>query len=85
MMRSRLERSIQALSPIMSRTQAEGFLHIAAFTRRKSFDALTAEDWPAVERAVREAVAHTSAEPRVEHIITRLRAAYLEDAELTEQ
>lgn len=61
----------------MNATQAEGFLHVTAFTCRKSLDTLCVDDWPNVEAAVREALAHHPSTDEVELVVGRLREAFL--------
>jgi hypothetical protein len=74
----RLSRLINALGPVMTPLQAEGFLHVTAFTCRKSLETLSAEDWPAIEAAVREALQHSSSVDETEAVVGRMRTAFLE-------
>lgn len=62
----------------MNPVQAEGFLHVAAFTFRKTLDTLSAEDWPRIELAVREALAHTASSDVTEDVVACMRNAFLE-------
>lgn len=82
-MDERLSRMVDALSPVMNPIQAEGFLHVTAFTCHKSLNALTAEDWPSVEVAIRETLGHASrsqSPDEIEAAVTRMRAVFLEGA-----
>jgi hypothetical protein len=74
----RLSRLIRALGPVMNPVQAEGFLHVTAFTCRKSLDSLSSEDWPRIEAAVREALAGTPSERAADEIVEKLRDAFLD-------
>lgn len=79
-MDTRLNRLVEALGPVMNPIQAEGFLHVTAFTCRKSLETLSADDWPKVEAAVREALAHHPSTAEVDLVVDRLRDAFLEAA-----
>ena len=74
----RLSRLISALGPVMNPVQAEGFLHVTAFTCRKALDTLAADDWPRIEAAVREALAHHPSTEETEAVVDRMRQAFLE-------
>ena len=76
-MDKRVSHLIDALSPVMNPIQAEGFLHVTAFTCNKQLDGLSYEDWPKIEAAVREALAHTSSSSEVDDVLERMRAAFL--------
>lgn len=75
-----LAKLISALGPVMNPVQAEGFLHVTAFTRSKSPEKLDAGDWPAVELAVREALNGTSAVGSVDEVCERLREIFLQES-----
>lgn len=79
-MEDRVSRLVRALGPVMNSIQAEGFLHVAAFTCSKSLESLSAEDWPKIETAVREALAHVRSDETIERIIDGLRVVFLEEA-----
>jgi hypothetical protein len=83
-MERRVSQLIQALSPVMNPVQAEGFLHVTAFTCNKPLDGLSADDWPQIEAAVREALEHTPSAAEVDHVITRMRTAFLEGLDASE-
>lgn len=76
-MEDTLSELIRALSLVMNPLQAEGFLHLAAFTRDKTPETLTYEDWPAIESAVRQALIGTSAAGSADLICGRLREVFL--------
>jgi len=78
-MDGRLPRLIRALGPVMNPIQAEGFLHVTAFTCRKSLDSLSYDDWPRIEAAVREALAHTASERETDSVLDSMRAAFLDE------
>lgn len=78
-MSERLSRLVGALMPVMNRMQAEGFLHLTATSRDKTMESLSMEDWPALERMVREALAGTPSEGQVDEICGRLRDAFIEN------
>lgn len=80
-MDDRLARLVSALGPVMNPVQAEGFLHVAAFTRSRRPEALTYEDWPAVEDAVREALDGLANRQRIDEVCERLRLAFLQGTE----
>jgi len=78
---TRLTRLVAALGPVMNPIQAEGFLHVTAFTCRKSLETLSVDDWPKIEAAVREALAHHPSAEEVDLVVDRLRDAFLEAAD----
>lgn len=64
----------------MNPVQAEGFLHVTAFTCRKSLESLSVEDWPRIEAAVREALANTPSADTADEVVARMREVFLEGA-----
>lgn len=80
-MSDRLRRLTSALAPTMNRIQAEGFLHLAAISCDKRPECLTFDDWPAIERVVRDALRGTASSARADDICDRLRDAFIIEAE----
>jgi hypothetical protein len=78
-MERRVSRLIEALSPVMNSVQAEGFLDVTAFTCNKQLERLSADDWPQIEAAVREALEHTPSSTEVDHVLERMREAFLDE------
>lgn len=72
-----LSRLVSALSPVMNSVQAEGFLHVAAFTRSKAPERLDVGDWPAIESAVREVLEGTDSSHMADEVCARLRDVLL--------
>lgn len=79
-MSERLSRLVGALMPVMNRVQAEGFLHLTATCRDKTVESLSLDDWPALERMVRDALAGTRSEEQANLICMRLREAFIDKA-----
>lgn len=79
-MDDKLGAMIAALSPVMNPAQAEGFLHVAAFTRRKWTDSLSADDWPALEGMVREALLRIADPEVTEDVCEELQQALLAES-----
>lgn len=80
-MSGRLERLTNALAPVMNKTQAEGFLHLTAVSCGKRPEALSFDDWPAVEQTMRDALHGTPSAARADEICARLRDAFLAESD----
>ncbi|HSK48809.1 MAG TPA: hypothetical protein VLA05_12555 [Coriobacteriia bacterium] len=80
-MDKRLAGLIEALGPVMNATQAEGFLHVTAFTCRKPLESLSIEDWPVIESSLREMLQHTHAAEKIDLVISRMRTSFLEGSD----
>lgn len=83
-MEKRVSQLIQALSPVMNPVQAEGFLHVTAFTCNKPLEGLSVDDWPQIEAAVRDALEHTPSAREVDRVLDHMRKAFLEGLDATQ-
>jgi hypothetical protein len=77
----RLREMIGALGPGMSEHSAEVCLRATALCRRKPVEMLTAEDLPAIEASVRDALSPVASETSIELTLFRIRRLFLDGSE----
>ena len=77
-MNHRLRAMILALGPTMSEHSAEVCLRATALCRRKPVEALSAEDLPAIEAAVRDTLSRVASDASIELTLYRIRQLFLE-------
>lgn len=77
-MNRRLQVMIHALGPSMTEHTAEVCLRATALCRRKPVESLSAEDLPAIEASVREALAPVASEASIELTLFKIRRLFLE-------
>lgn len=80
-MNRRLERMVHALGPVMTPMAAEVCLRGTAICRRKPVELLTAEDLPAIEAAVRDALEPCASAASIELTIHSIRELFLAQVE----
>jgi hypothetical protein len=77
-MNHRLRAMILALGPTMSEHSAEVCLRATALCRRKPVEALSAEDLPAIEAAVRDTLSRVASDASIELTLFKIRQLFLE-------
>lgn len=77
----RLQAMILALCPTMTDHSAEVTLRATALCRGKQVESLSAEDLPAIEAAVREALAPVASDASIELTVYKIRKLFLEGVE----
>lgn len=77
-MDEKLQAMILALGPTMTQHTAEVCLRATALCRRKPVESLGAEDLPAIESSVREALSAVASDASIELTLYRIRQLFLE-------
>lgn len=77
-MNYKLQAMIHALGPSMTEHSAEVCLRATALCRRKPVESLSAEDLPAIETSVREALSPVASEASIELTLYKIRQLFLE-------
>jgi hypothetical protein len=77
----RLQAMILALGPTMTGHSAEVTLRATALCRGKQVERLSSEDLPAIEKAVRDALAPVASDASIELTVYKIRKLFLEAAE----
>lgn len=77
-MNPRLRAMILALSPTMTEHSAEVCLRATALCRRKPVEMLTADDLPAIEASVRDALSSVASDASIELTLYKIRQLFLE-------
>lgn len=74
----RLRAMIMALGPSMTQHSAEVCLRGAALNRRKPVESLSADDLPAIEASVRNALSAVASDASIELTLYKIRQLFLE-------
>lgn len=74
----RLRAMILALGPTMTAHTAEVTLRATALCRRKPVEMLSAEDLPAIETAIREALSPVASDASIEITLVKVRQLFLQ-------
>jgi len=80
-MNPRLRAMILALKPTMTEHSAEVCLRATALCRRKPVEMLTADDLPAIEASVRDALSSVASDASIELTLYKIRQLFLESRE----
>lgn len=80
-MEDKLKRLVRVLGPSMPASAAEICIRGTALSARKQVEALSAEDLPALEASVRNALRGIASDASIELTIVNLRNLFLESAD----